>query len=243
MSGTAGAPGRYPEPMAEHQQRAGVETGLGAVDLDARCERIMLDDTSWVDVVRGFVAGADVVYRALLDTVDFQPARLWRYERWVEEPRLHHWFGSGPFPHPALVDAQRALQSRYRVMFDGLGLAWYRDGRDSVAFHRDRELRFCDDTVIAIVTFGGPRPFLLRPRLRRDKWIAPQGGATYDVAPGSGDLLVMGGRCQRDWEHSVPKVSAAVPGRISAQWRWTSRRGRPEVGGSYRAPRHFDAPR
>jgi hypothetical protein len=83
----------------------------------------------------------------------------------------------------------------------------------------------------------------LRPRLRRDKWIAPNGGATHDVAPGNGDLLVMGGRCQADWEHSVPKVSGAVPGRISAQWRWTSRRGRPEVGGSYRAPRNFDRPR
>ncbi len=225
--------------MGESRQSS-ERAGALAVDVDAPRRRIALDETSWVDVVRGFLPDADCVYRALVETVDFQPARLWRYERWVEEPRLSHWVGKGPFPHPALLDAQRHLQSRYRVAFDGLGLAWYRDGRDSVAFHRDREMRFCEDTVIAILTLGGPRPFLLRPRLRRDKWIAPNGGATHDIAPGSGDLLVMGGRCQADWEHSVPKVNGAVPGRISAQWRFTSRRGRPEIGGSYRAPRHFD---
>jgi alkylated DNA repair dioxygenase AlkB len=214
-----------------------------AIDVDAPCERIALDDTSWVDVVRGFLPDGGAMYRTLLDTVDFQPSRLWRYERWVEEPRLGHWVGAGPFPHPALVDAQRALQKRYRVSFDGLGLAYYRDSRDSVAFHRDRELRFCEDTVIAILTLGGPRPFLLRPRKRADKWIAANGGATHDIAPGNGDLLVMGGRCQADWEHSVPKARGAVPGRISAQWRYTSRRGRPEIGGSYRAPRTFDRSR
>jgi 2-oxoglutarate-Fe(II)-dependent oxygenase superfamily protein len=213
------------------------------LDLDARRERILLDETSWVEVVRGFVPDADAVYGELVRSVDFRPSRLFRYERWVEEPRLGCWFGNGPFPHPALTAAQRELMRRYKVTFDGLALAWYRDGRDSVAFHRDRELRFCEDTVIAIVTFGARRPFLLRPRLRRDKWIAEAGGATHDLAPASGDLLVMGGRCQADWEHSVPKVRGAIPGRISAQWRYTSRRGRPEVGGSYRAPRTFDRPR
>ena len=98
-----------------------------------------------------------------------QQSKLWRYERWVEEPRLGRWLGKGPFPHPALVDAQRKLQARYRVTFEGLGLAWYRDGRDSVAFHRDREMRFCEDTVIAILTFGARRPFLLRPRARNPR--------------------------------------------------------------------------
>jgi alkylated DNA repair dioxygenase AlkB len=215
----------------------------GLLRLDATRERVVLDETSWVDVVRGFVPDADAIYAELVASVEFAVSRLWRYERWVEEPRLGKWFGTGPFPHPALTSAQRELQRRYRVVFEGLALAWYRDGRDSVAFHRDRELRFCEDTVIAIITFGARRPFLLRPRLRRDKWIAADGGATHDIAPGSGDLLVMGGRCQADWEHSVPKVRGAIPGRISAQWRHTTRRGRPEVGGSYRAPRTFDRPR
>jgi hypothetical protein len=91
-----------------------------------------------------------------------------------------------------------------------------------------------------ILTFGARRPWLLRPRRRRDKWIDEHLGTEHDLAPASGDLLVMGGRCQVDWEHSVPKVRHRRDlGRISAQWRWTSRRGRPEVGASYRAPRHY----
>ena len=204
-------------------------------------ERHRLDSTSWVDVARGWVDGAGPLYDELVERVEFKPSRLWRYERWVEEPRVGAWFTTATLPHPFLRDAQRALQDRYRVTFDGASVIWYRDGRDSVAFHRDRELRYCEDTVIAILTFGQRRPWLLRPRARRDKWIADNGGATHDLAPGPGDLLVMGGRCQVDWEHAVPKVDAQIGGRLSVQWRWTSRRGRPEVGGSYRAARNFTA--
>ena len=115
----------------------------------------------------------------------------------------------------------------------------YRDGNDSVAFHRDRELRWLDDTVIAVLTLGTTRPWLMRPRSNRYDHEAPDRGATHDLRPASGDLLVMGGRCQADWEHAVPKVRSGAPGRVSLQWRWTSRRGRQEQGGSYRAPRNF----
>src|SRR5256885_2332160 len=66
-------------------------------------------------------------------------------------------------------------------------------------------------------------------------------GAVRDISPASGDLLVMGGRAQADWEHAVPKVRDRVGPRISLQWRWTSRRGRPVQGPSYRAPRNFSS--
>src|SRR5262249_33079312 len=89
-------------------------------------------------------------------------------------------------------------------------LNYYRDGRDSVAWHADRELRVLDDTLIAIVTLGVRRPFLLRPK---------GGGRSVDVAPGSGDLLVMGGAAQRDWEHAVPKTARSGP-RVSVSFRW-----------------------
>jgi len=117
------------------------------------------------------------------------------------------------------------------VRFGAVGLNYYRHGRDSVAFHRDRELRHLDDTLIAIVTLGGERPFLLRPF---------GGGPSRDVRPASGDLLVMGGRCQADWEHSVAYLpDRRVEPRISIQWRFARRTGRPFVGASYRAPLHF----
>jgi alkylated DNA repair dioxygenase AlkB len=209
-------------------------------DPSATVERIWLDHTSWVDVVRGWVSGAPELYDALAEGTAWRQGRLWRYERWVEEPRLGGWWRPGqPAPHVALGDLHRAVQSRYRVHFDGVALALYRDGRDSVAFHRDRELRWLDDTVIAVLTLGATRPWLLRPRSRRYDHEAPHRGASHDLAPRSGDLLVMGGRCQADWEHAVPKVAGRPGGRISLQWRWTARTGRPEAGASYRAPRAF----
>ena len=92
-----------------------------------------------------------------------------------------------------------------------MGLNYYRDGRDSVAPHADRELRDLDDTLVAILTLGAARPFLLRPQ---------GGGPAIDLHPASGDLLVMGGACQATWEHAVPKVAAGAGPRISASIRW-----------------------
>lgn len=206
---------------------------------EAPVERVWLDEHSWVDVVRGWLADADDVYETVVRDAPWRQSRIFRYERWVDEPRLTTSSSVAGPVHPALADAHRAVRHRYRVPFEGFALSWYRDGRDGVAFHRDRELRWLDDTVIAVLTLGAQRPFLLRPRTSRYAHEAPNGGATHDVAPAGGDLLVMGGRCQADWEHAVPKVRYPVRGRVSLQWRWTSRTGRPERGPSYRAPRTY----
>jgi alkylated DNA repair dioxygenase AlkB len=132
-------------------------------------------------------------------------------------------------PRPELAGIHRTLQQTYRARFDGFGMIHYRDGRDGQGFHRDTDLRWLDDTVIAILSLGARRPWLLRPRGATD--------AAHDLAPGPGDLLVMGGRCQADWEHSVPyRTRQPVGTRISLQWRYTTRRGRPFIGSSYRAP-------
>ena len=221
-----------------------VEGGTRAAETpdtrDAAFERLWLDDRSWVDVARGWLRDADAVFETVLATAAWNQGRVWRYERWVEQPRLHASSRTGTTKLDArLAEADRAVRRRYRVRFDGPALVQYRDERDSVAFHRDRELRWLDDTVIAILTLGVQRPWFLRPRSARYDHEAPNRGATHDLAPASGDLIVLGGRCQADWEHSVPKVHRRVGPRISAQWRWTSRTGRPERGASYRAPRHF----
>jgi alkylated DNA repair dioxygenase AlkB len=206
-------------------------------DPGAVLERVQLDPTSWVDVSRGWLAGAGPLFDALLVDVAWQTSRLFRYDHWVEERRLGAaWQPGRAAPHPALAGITRALQHRYRVQFTGLGLIQYRDGRDGQAFHRDTDLRWLDDTVIAILSLGAQRPWLLRPRGNRFDHSATR-GATHDLAPGPGDLLVMGGRCQADWEHSVPyRPQAHLGRRISLQWRHASRRGRPFVGTSYRAP-------
>jgi alkylated DNA repair dioxygenase AlkB len=191
-------------------QRSLLGGGEPALADDGRGERLVLDDDSWVDVARGWLAGADTLFDHLAATVPWRHGRRWMYDRIVDEPRLTRAYARGePLPHPALSEILAALDRAHDTRFGGVFLNYYRDGRDSVAFHRDRELRESATGVIAIVTLGATRPFLLRPR---------GGGRSLDVRPGSGDLLVMRGRCHRDWEHSVPKVAAAGP-RISVSTR------------------------
>lgn len=210
-----------------------METGV-----ERKVERLWLDDASWVDVARGWLPDADAVYAEVLERSQWEQGRLWRYEKWVTEPRMSAW-GHTAYAHPALVDAERTLEKQYGVRFGGFALAYYRNGSDGQAFHRDRDMKWCENTVIAIVTLGAKRPWLLRPRSNRYAHHLDNHGATHDLAPGSGDLLVMGGACQLNWEHSVAKLRAPVGGRISAQWRWTSRTGRQEITAGYRAPLRF----
>lgn len=207
-------------------------------------ERVHLDATTWVDVARGFLQGRDVdvdeALAVVLGGTRWQASRLYKYDHWVEENRLGAmWRPGQPVPHQALVETHRSLQHHYGVSFPGFALLQYRDGRDGQAFHRDRDMRWCDDTLIAILTLGARRPWLLRPRAHRNDHALERKGATHDLAPAAGDLFVLGGRAQADWEHSVPPVPGPVGVRLSFQWRWTSKRGQPEVGGSYRAPQHY----
>ena len=206
---------------------------------DPVVERLELGSGAWVDVVRGLVPDAHAVHDDLAAGVTWTQGRVYRYERWIPEPRLSGQPPSGR-THPALVEAQHWIERRYRVTFDGVALARYRDGRDSVAWHRDRELRWLEETVIGVLSLGARRPFLLRPLTGR-RMEADDPTDVLDLSPAGGDLLVMGGRCQAACLHAVPKLPAhqRVPSRISAQWRWTSRRGRPDMNRSYYAPRLF----
>jgi alkylated DNA repair dioxygenase AlkB len=215
-------------------------------------ERVQLDDRSWVDVIRGAVPRADEVHDALLTDVTWSQGSVFRYERRIPEPRLSSW-RAGTDRHPALVEVEEWLVARYGpttrppLRFDGVALALYRDGSDGIAWHRDREMRWLDDTIIAVLTLGASRPFLLKPlappptRGRSRVLNDPDHDAeAIDLHPGSGDLLVMGGACQAAWLHAVPQLRSPCRSRISAQWRWTSKRGRPDANPSYFAPRRVD---
>jgi len=193
-------------------QRTLLGGGEPRVDLAAGFVRVALDDGSWVDLARGWLLGADTLFDVLVERAEWRQGRRPMFDRLVDDPRLSCGFRrDDPLPHPALDTIGRALDARYGVSLRGPALNYYRDGRDSVAPHRDRELRQLDDTLIAIVTLGATRPFLVRPL---------GGGASRDLSPGAGDLLVMGGATQRGWEHGVPKVARAGP-RISVTWRWS----------------------
>ncbi len=207
------------------------------VNREATSERLELGNGAWIDITRGWITAPDDVYSHLRDTVAWQTSQLFRYDHVVEERRVGAgWSRGTPLPHPALAEATRVIQHRYRVQFDGFAMIQYRDGHDGQAFHRDTDMRWLDDTIVAILSLGAQRPWRLRARASRHD-DSPGKGATHDLAPASGDLLVMGGRTQADWEHSVPYLPDRTIGpRISIQWRHARRVGRPFMGSSYRAP-------
>ena len=178
--------------------------------------RVPLSRGAWVDVRPDWLAGSGAVFGALVEAVPWRAERRHMYDRVVDVPRLLCFYGEdAPLPHPALTAALQALNAHYGAElgepFRTAGLCLYRDGRDSVAWHGDRTGRSArEDTIVAILSLGAPRAFLLRPR---------GGGASLRYEIGHGDLLVMGGSCQRTWEHAVPKTAQAVGPRISVQFR------------------------
>lgn len=184
---------------------------------DAPFERIELAGGAWVDVARGWFGGADDLMVRLQETVAWRHHRRWMYDRHVDEPRLSRWYpAAAALPDEALTAFRLAAGRRYDTRFGALALNYYRSGSDSVAFHCDRELRNVDDTLVAVLTLGAGRPFLLRP---------VGGGRSIDLHPASGDLLVMGGTAQATWEHAVPKVGRGCGARISASVRWSRHSG------------------
>jgi alkylated DNA repair dioxygenase AlkB len=190
------------------------EVGPGSLGSSVRRER--LASGAWVDVRPGWFGGADELFDRLLRAVPWHAERRWMYERVVDVPRLTKFYDEGEeLPDPALDEAQRALGAHYAAElgepFRTAGLCLYRDGADSVAWHGDTIGRgSTEDTIVAIVSVGSPRALLLRPR---------GGGAALRYDLGHGDLLVMGGSCQRTWEHAVPKSARAAGPRISIQFR------------------------
>jgi alkylated DNA repair dioxygenase AlkB len=169
-----------------------------------------------VDLLPGWLSGADALFDDLRTQVPWEAERRQMYDRVVDVPRLLCFYGADdPLPHPALAAARDALNAHYGPElgepFTTAGLCLYRDGRDSVAWHGDTIGRGrMEDTMVAIVSLGSPRHLMLRPR---------GGGATIKQQLGHGDLLVMGGSCQRTWEHAIPKTSRLVGPRISVQFR------------------------
>jgi alkylated DNA repair dioxygenase AlkB len=173
--------------------------------------RFWLDAESWVDLAPGWLSGPDTLFTQLAESTPWQQRERTMYDQRVAEPRLTCGWAVSDAP-PPLDDLADLLSERYQVHFDSIGLNYYRHGRDSVAWHGDRVRFVLQRPQVAIVSLGTPRRFGLRPR---------GGGTGQWLTLEGGDLLVMGGRCQHDWEHTVPKTTRGGP-RISVTYRRTS---------------------
>jgi alkylated DNA repair dioxygenase AlkB len=207
----------YPVSMTGAFQGSLLDVGqpfqLDALD---QATRTTLAHGAWLDVLPGWIRGADALFEGLLARVPWRGERRTMYDQVLDVPRLLSFYGAGqPLPDPALDEAMRALDDRYRGELGEplctVGMCLYRDGRDSVAWHGDTSGRRVHETIVAIASLGSPRAFLLRPHLG--------GEPAMRFTLGHGDLLVMGGTCQRTWQHAVPKTSRSVGPRISVQFR------------------------
>ncbi|NEA46941.1 alpha-ketoglutarate-dependent dioxygenase AlkB [Streptomyces sp. SID10815] len=190
------------------------ELRLGSL---AGLHRTELGLGAWIDVLPGWLTGADELFEQLAAEVPWRAEQRKMYDNVVAVPRLLAFYAAGaPLPHPVLAEARDALSAHYAdelgEPFTSAGLCYYRDGRDSVAWHGDRTGRGArEDTMVAILSVGAPRDLLLRP--------AHGGGTSVRRPLGHGDLIVMGGSCQRTWEHCVPKSARATEPRVSVQFR------------------------
>jgi len=176
----------------------------------ATAHRIALDETSWVEHVPGWLSGSDHLLHELLATADWHQRDRWMINRLVAEPRLTAEFPDlSAAPIPTLHQAAAALSTHYAVPYGGLWLNLYRDHHDSTGWHGDWPTCKRETCTVPVLTLGATRRFLLKPRT---------GGKSITLTPTTGDLIVMGGRCQRDWRHCVPKQTTPAGTRVSVNF-------------------------
>src|SRR5215471_8770490 len=214
--------------MTAAVQESLLDLGDDPVPGPVRPERVLLARGAWVDVQRGWLAGSAALFTRLAERVPWRAERRRMYDRTVDVPRLLCFYGEdAELPDPALEACRHLLSEHYRgelgEPFRTAGLCLYRDGRDSVAWHGDTIGRGgTEDTMVAILSLGTARPLMLRPRGGNGAvGTSASGGmgSTLRYHLGHGDLLVMGGSCQRTWEHAVPKSALSTGPRISVQFR------------------------
>jgi alkylated DNA repair dioxygenase AlkB len=173
----------------------------------ATAKRVALDAHSWIETVPGWISGSHLLSDRLITAVPWEQHDRRIFEQTFREPRLTAEYKTlRDVPEKALIEAARALSEHYGVVYDNLWLNLYRDGQDSTGWHRDRFSCQRPDCIVPVLTLGATRRFLIKPRA---------GGRSIAFKPGSGDLIVMGGRAQEDWVHSVPKDPGITERRIS----------------------------
>lgn len=172
--------------------------------------RLTLEEGAWLEHQPGFLGGHAQLFEQLLTTTHFHTETRLMYDREVAVPRCHARLPEDGPGHPVIDRLQAALSERYREQFERVSVALYRDGRDSVAFHGDYVARKLPEALVASISLGAPRRFLLR---KSGANRPSENGQRRSVALslGAGDLLVMGGTCQRTYQHAVPKVAHAEP--------------------------------
>ena len=192
-------------PPADLERTGGLPVAVD--ETFATAARIRLDDTSWVDHVQGWLAGDGELMAALMKQAGWEQRSRWMYTRMVTEPRLTAEYPViADAPLPVLHYLAEVLSAHYGRPYARLWMNWYRDNDDGTGWHADRPQNQLDETVIPVLSLGATRRFLIRP---------DGGGPSTTIVTHGGDLVVMGGRCQKDYQHSVPRQKQRAGARVS----------------------------
>jgi alkylated DNA repair dioxygenase AlkB len=186
--------------------------------------RIELDETSWIDKVPGWLRASGSLFDELTATAPWEQRHRYMYGRRIAEPRLTAEYEDiAAVPQHLLHDVTAVLAQHYGVAYRYLWLNLYRTHRDSTGWHGDPIGKIQETSIVPVLSLGATRRFLIRPAY---------GGKSVPLAAASGDLIVMGGRAQRDWRHSVPKQATPAGPRISINF--APHLPRPEAGSAGR---------
>jgi alkylated DNA repair dioxygenase AlkB len=185
-----------------------------------------LDDDSSITHVHGLVTGHDELLRQLGELTGWEQRRRWMYNREVDEPRLTHEYRDLATAPAFLVELAAAFSEYCGVPCDGLWMNWYRDHRDSTSWHADRPANVPQTAIVPVLSLGVTRRFMIRPnaggRSHPPSLRSPQ---LTTFIPAGGDVLIMRGRCQRDWVHSVPKQQSPTGPRMSVNFSSSTQAG------------------
>lgn len=165
-----------------------------------------LDEHSWITHVPGFLTGHHQLVEQLAGLDVWEQRQRWMFDRLVDEPRLTGEYADLSVAPPLLVELAATLSERLEVPYDRIWMNWYRNHQDGTGWHADRPVNRAPAAIVPVLSLGAPRRFLVRPM---------GGGPSTVFTPAGGDLIIMQGRCQRDWQHCVPKQKTAAGARIS----------------------------
>jgi alkylated DNA repair dioxygenase AlkB len=173
-------------------------------------QRIELDRTSWIEHIPGWLRGSDRLFDEMRETAPWEQRYRVMFGERMTEPRLTAEYPDiARAPQPMLHTIADALSEHYAVDYRKLWINLYKDHRDSTGWHGDLIGKVQDRSTVPVLSLGATRRFLIRP---------VAGGKSISLPVASGDLVVMGGRCQVDWRHCVPKQSTPAGPRISVNF-------------------------
>ena len=190
-------------------------------------EIIHLDDASSIEYWPQFIApnDADRIYHQLQNDLPWRQDEIHVYGRLCKIPRLQHYqaeqgadyaysglyLPAEPF-HPNVDELRQQIQAKAQFTSNAVLLNYYRDGKDSMGWHSDDEASLGKHPIIASVSLGETRRFLLREKANHRNKV--------EIALAHGSLLLMKGETQSRWQHSVAKTASPIGGRINLTFRY-----------------------